>query len=182
MKLNSYLLNIQDPKLINPPRNLTISLVQWDKENSNRIHAQMQWMPPKTNFHVDKYKIFWALHLPGEVDSLTTQHATVHAPKHSYELKNLIPNSVYYIQVQALSVFGRKRMKTKKVSKLLNTTITDGILKLSQIDRKDYYHPFNQERVRNTAKIPHLLMIRFMTTKSNEFIVKISWPSYINYT
>lgn len=43
--------------------------------------------------------------------------------RHQYEITNLIPDSSYYVQVQAMSINGRRRLKSEKYSILYNTTI-----------------------------------------------------------
>lgn len=40
-----------------------------------------------------------------------------------FEFHDLMPDSIYYIQVNALSSFGRKRLRSERVPILVNTTI-----------------------------------------------------------
>lgn len=42
---------------------------------------------------------------------------------HQFEIKKLLPNSSYYIQVQAVSYIGTRRLKSDKRSMLFNTTL-----------------------------------------------------------
>jgi len=42
---------------------------------------------------------------------------------HQFEIKKLLPNSSYYIQVQAISYIGSRRLKSEKLSMLFNTTL-----------------------------------------------------------
>lgn len=44
--------------------------------------------------------------------------------RHQFEITNLLSDSSYYIQVQAMSINGRRRLKSEKCSILHNTTIT----------------------------------------------------------
>lgn len=39
-----------------------------------------------------------------------------------FDLKNLQPNSLYFLQVQALAQFGKERLKGEKAALVLNTT------------------------------------------------------------
>ena len=59
----------------------------------------------------------------------------------SYVLKNLSKNSIYYIQVQAISLFGKKRLKSLKESKIFNQTT----LQMEQ----------NQSKINNLRQIEH---------------------------
>lgn len=45
----------------------------------------------------------------------------------SAKLKNLLPDSQYFLQVQAISLYGDFRIKGDKASKLLNTTFNSDI-------------------------------------------------------
>lgn len=43
-----------------------------------------------------------------------------------YEIKGLQPNSIYYLQIHAVSVYGKRRLKSAASSELMNTTVDPG--------------------------------------------------------
>lgn len=119
---------------------------------------------------MDKYKIFWSRHLPGVINSVSMQQATVMEPQRHFELRELVPESTYYIQLQSISFFGQKRLRSKKVSVTLNTTAE--------------MQPLSHLQVRHLTKASTspLIRLRFSISKANELVVKVHWQHPVNYS
>lgn len=108
------------------------------------------------------------------------EHAFVSEP--FFHLKNLLPNSLYYIQVQSISSFGRKRLKSPKLNELLNTTISEKILhsdkQLVNKTRQDNLGVNSPQRI--YKRLPgRKLTINFVPDNFNGITVKISWRDKI---
>jgi hypothetical protein len=73
---------------------------------------------------LQKYKISWSLYIKDVNESLLKETAVVLEPKRNYEIRDLLPHSMYYLQIQAISLYGDKRLKSEPATKLINTTIT----------------------------------------------------------
>ncbi|EDV44264.2 uncharacterized protein Dana_GF16108 [Drosophila ananassae] len=86
------------------------------------MNVKLVWCPSKSNLPVEKYKISWSLYVDSAEASLITFDAYV-KDTHQFEIKKLLPNSSYYIQVQAISYNGSRRLKSEKVSFVYNTTV-----------------------------------------------------------
>lgn len=67
------------------------------------------------------------------------EHDYVNEPQKFYEIKNLLPNNSYYIQLQAISMYGKKRLISEKKSKMINTTIDNDVILMNDAD----YDPIN---------------------------------------
>lgn len=153
------------------PRELAYGPVHSDRTNSSLLSATLTWTQPSTQIPVDKYKIFWSRHLPHKlINSLSMQHATVLEPQRHFELRQLVANSTYYIHVQAISVFGQKRLRSKKASITLNTT--------------DILPAVSHLQVRHLMKSSSgpLIRIRFLVSRTNELVVKVHWHHPVNST
>lgn len=100
------------------------------------------------------------------------------------ELANLQPNSVYCVQVQAISGIGKNRSKSRRETRLLNTTIPGSFI-LAALDSppslmttsiwtslQDSMVGKLEHRHRNSG---HSITMRYLTTKLGEMIVKASW-------
>lgn len=143
------ILLIAGHKLAKPPRNLTIGPLYFDRHTTRLLTTKVSWGQPKTSIPVNKYKIFWSRHLSGTIDSLAMEQATVYEPQRHYEIRHLIPDSSYYIQVMAISIFGRKRLKSKKESRFLNTTLSAVITQPAEsppLNDRPYQHRDNNLR------------------------------------
>ncbi|KAH8306234.1 hypothetical protein KR018_004901 [Drosophila ironensis] len=86
------------------------------------MNVKLVWCPSKSNLPVEKYKISWSLYVDSTEASLITFDAYV-KDTHQFEIKKLLPNSSYYIQVQAIAYIGSRRLKSDKTSFVFNTTL-----------------------------------------------------------
>lgn len=71
------------------------------------------------------------LHLPLQMLPTSLAKTSFFQPKTSYEITNLQRDSLYYVQLQAISTNGRKRLKSSNESRMLDTT-TDVLLNPSE--------------------------------------------------
>lgn len=142
-----------------------------DRQNSSLLSAILTWEQQKIHvIPVDKYKIFWSRQLPGAINSISMHQATVLEPHRQFELRHLVPGSTYCVQVQAISVFGQKRLRSKKASIALNTTS---------------FYPMNsapiasmsQLQVKSSPKqhLGPMIRLRFLLSKANDLVVKVYW-------
>ncbi|KAL7727787.1 hypothetical protein ACLKA6_019729 [Drosophila palustris] len=109
-----------NPKPPKPPSDLKIISKQYDGRHF--VSVKLIWCPSKSNLPVEKYKIFWSLYVKSDEGSLIRFEAYV-KDTHQFEIKKLLPNSSYYIQVQAMSISGSRRLKSDKKALLYNTTL-----------------------------------------------------------
>ncbi|XP_073818538.1 anosmin-1 Kallmann syndrome 1 [Musca autumnalis] len=107
------------PKPPKPPADLKVVSSHFDGKS---VTIKIVWCASKSNLPIEKYKIIWALYVYTFQESFVSNEAYV-KDRHQYEITKLLPDSSYYIQVQALSINGRKRLKSEKYSILYNTTI-----------------------------------------------------------
>ncbi|XP_030369578.1 anosmin-1 [Scaptodrosophila lebanonensis] len=108
-----------NPKRPKAPNDLKIINKQYD---GRYMSVKLIWCPSKSNLPVEKYKIIWSLYVSAREASLITQEAYV-KDAHQFEIRKLLPDSSYYIQVQAMSINGSRRLKSDKKSLLFNTTL-----------------------------------------------------------
>ena len=97
------------------------------------------------------------------------QTATVPEPQRYFELRQLLPYTTYYIQVQAISIVSQKRLRSKKISITLNTTGVEDVSRTSHLhvrhlSGRNGNHP--------------LVRLRFTLSKAHELLVKVHWPNH----
>lgn len=147
---------------------------------NSTVDTTIYWNVPRSDLPIEKYKLNWSLYLEGRTPSLLMEHAFVSEP--FFHLKNLLPNSLYYIQVQSISSFGRKRLKSPKLNELLNTTISDNkTLHLDkQVVNKTRQDNLGINSQRIYKRLPgRKLTINFVPDNFNGITVKISWRDKI---
>ncbi|EDV53909.1 anosmin-1 [Drosophila erecta] len=108
-----------NPKPPKKPNDSKIIAKQFD---GRYMTLKLVWCPSKSNLPVEKYKITWSLYVNSAKASMITNSSYV-KDTHQYEIKELLPNSSYYIQVQAISYLGSRRLKSDQLSMLFNTTL-----------------------------------------------------------
>ncbi|XP_037730178.1 anosmin-1 [Drosophila subpulchrella] len=108
-----------NPKPPKAPNDSKIIAKQFDGRYMN---LKLVWCPSKSNLPVEKYKISWSLYVSSAEASMITLDTYV-KDTHQIEIMKLLPNSSYYIQVQAISYIGSRRLKSEKLSMLFNTTL-----------------------------------------------------------
>lgn len=159
-----------------PPQDLTIGPVHSDRQNASLLSATLKWTQLRTqSIPIDKYKIFWSRHLPGVINSISMQHAAVLEPQRHFELRHLVPDSTYYIQVQSISVFGQKRLRSKKTSVTLNTTALEAAVP----SLSSHLHV---RHLSSKSTSSPLVRLRFLVSKANELVVKVHWQHLANYS
>uniref|UniRef100_A0A182NKX1 Anosmin n=1 Tax=Anopheles dirus TaxID=7168 RepID=A0A182NKX1_9DIPT len=112
-----------------PPKNLTYGPLEL---NDNRTYnCRVTWSLPRSDLPVEKYKLSWSLYLnmtsnrsKTDNSSLFKEMATISAPTRHYDIQGLLPNRFYYLQIQAISVYGKRRLKSAASHQLINTTAT----------------------------------------------------------
>ncbi|XP_017047184.1 anosmin-1 [Drosophila ficusphila] len=108
-----------NPKPPKAPSDSRITAKQFDGRYMN---VKLEWCPSKSNLPVEKYKISWSLYVNSAQASILTQDDYVKDTR-QFEIQKLLPDSSYYIQVQAISYIGSRRLKSDKCSMLFNTTL-----------------------------------------------------------
>ncbi|XP_055697778.1 anosmin-1 [Phlebotomus papatasi] len=171
----------ENVRLIPPPQNLTFGRLHIAKNST--IYTVVSWNAPDVDKHpITKYKISWFLR--GRRKSLPLNQSIVPQSIKSVELANLQPNSVYCVQVQAISGIGKHRSKSRRETRLLNTTIPGSFI-LAALDSppslmttsiwtslQDGMVGKLEHRHRNSG---HSITMRYLATKLGEMIVKASW-------
>lgn len=113
-----------------PPKNVTLGPLMLNANGT--YNRKVTWMLPRSDLPVEKYKISWSLYLNASSvsragnSSLFKETATVSAPTRHYEIKGLQPNSIYYLQIHAISVYGKRRLKSAASSELMDTAVEHG--------------------------------------------------------
>uniref|UniRef100_A0A1A9X196 Anosmin-1 n=1 Tax=Glossina brevipalpis TaxID=37001 RepID=A0A1A9X196_9MUSC len=107
-----------DPKPPKPPADLKVVSSHFDGKHYT---VKIVWCTSKSNLPIEKYKIIWALYVKTKDESFISNETYV-KERHQYEISNLLPDSSYYIQVQAMSINGRRRLKSEPRFMLYNTT------------------------------------------------------------
>ncbi|ALC45978.1 Kal1 [Drosophila busckii] len=114
-----------NPKPPKAPNDLKVIAKHYD--GRRYMSVRLVWCPSKSNLPVEKYKIIWSLYI-GNKEPLSKE-ATIFTEKayvkdtHQFEINKLLANSSYYIQVQAMSISGARRLKSDKKALLFNTTL-----------------------------------------------------------
>ncbi|XP_055907118.1 anosmin-1 isoform X2 [Eupeodes corollae] len=86
------------------------------------MSLRVAWCPAKSDLPIEKYRVIWALYVRSNDDSLIANETFVKDAT-QFEITRLLVDSCYYIQVQAITISGRRRLKSEKVSLLFNTTM-----------------------------------------------------------
>lgn len=109
------------PKAPGPPLKLAVGSLM---RVNGTLWGVLRWEPPVSDLPIQRYKVFWSRRLQGAASSLISvlvNHQTVPRDVLKFSLKHLEPESLYFLQVQALSQFGRERLKGEKAAIFLNT-------------------------------------------------------------
>ncbi|XP_050084181.1 anosmin-1 isoform X2 [Anopheles aquasalis] len=117
----------------NPPQAPKSLIIESLEQNENGTYdCRVSWSLSRSDLPVEKYKLSWSLYLNAtnnrsrtDNSSLFKEMATISAPTRYYDIRGLQPNRFYYLQIQAISVYGRKRLKSAANHQLVNTTVAD---------------------------------------------------------
>ncbi|XP_074039130.1 anosmin-1 Kallmann syndrome 1 [Leptinotarsa decemlineata] len=112
------------PKPPKSPENVTIG--QLTREDRS-LNAEMRWSPSVSDIPIQKYIVFWSRRLFGSkaLDSVLVHQQVIPGNQTHFKLRNLEPNSQYFLQIQGLAQFGKQRLKGEKSGDLLNTTVNE---------------------------------------------------------
>ncbi|XP_020279779.1 anosmin-1 isoform X2 [Pseudomyrmex gracilis] len=110
----------KEPRNPKEPQNLTLSNARLV---SGKLRINLRWIKPTSDVPISFYKVFWSrlIHGPAN-DSILVYHKTIPKDKTCYELKNLELKCQYFLQVQAVAVYGGRRLTSRKASKVFNST------------------------------------------------------------
>lgn len=163
-----------------PPKNLTLGPLV---PGANGLYSRkIMWGLPRSDLPVEKYKISWSLYLNSTGgaaragnSSLFKEMATVSAPTRHYEIRGLQPNSIYYLQIHAVSVHGKRRLKSAACSELMNTTVdpasTNQSASMDNMLMNDASYQRRTKSGANAFGISH----RFVARKTG-LTVRLTWP------
>lgn len=104
------------------PKKLRVRPMRMD---NGTMTVRLEWKEPRSDLPVMRYKVFWSRRvrgLGGELDSVLVNHQTVSKDQNHIEIKDLQPNSMYFLQVQTISQFGLGKLRSDKASVFYNTT------------------------------------------------------------
>lgn len=104
------------------PKKLKVKPLRTD---NGTVTIRLEWKEPNSDLPVVRYKVFWSRRvrgLNGELDSVLVSHQTVPKEQNHIDIKDLQPNSMYFLQVQTISQFGMGKLRSEKASIFYNTT------------------------------------------------------------
>ncbi|CAD0200473.1 unnamed protein product [Chrysodeixis includens] len=140
-------------------------------QNSNgTVTVKLEWKEPRSDLPVMRYKVFWSRRvkgLGGELDSVLVNHQTVPKDQNYIDIKDLQPNSMYFLQVQTISQFGLGKLRSDKASIFYNTTSTRNDPAPEPLQRRD------------TKKIKGLSLQKIVWY-NNKLKARISWQPLPN--
>ncbi|XP_050532743.1 anosmin-1 isoform X2 [Daktulosphaira vitifoliae] len=135
-----------------PPENVKVSSLKWT--NDDYQQCVLSWSPPANSaLPIRKYKVYIS-----EQDGYHLYHKRHVLPADilRFHIKKLNTNSEYFLQVQAISEFGRKKLAGQKASVTLKTEEKKLSVKMNKINGLKVVNYYN-------------------STKNDLFNVKISW-------
>lgn len=161
-----------------PPKNLTLGPLV---ATTNGMYSRkIMWSLPRSDLPVEKYKISWSLYLnvSGEAradnSSLFKETATVSAPTRHYEIKGLHPNSIYYLQLHAVSVYGKWRLKSFASNEMMDTMVdVGGAVKQISMDNMLMNDASHQRRTKSGANAMSI-NYKFVPRKTG-LAVRLTW-------
>ncbi|XP_031763204.2 anosmin-1 isoform X2 [Galleria mellonella] len=158
------------PRPLPPPKKLKVKPL---KSENGTFTIRLEWKEPKSDLPVMRYKVFWsrrARGVGGELDSLLVNHQTVSKDQTSIDIKDLQANSMYFLQVQAISQFGLGKLRSDKAAVFYNTPG-------SNVNQKQDSPP--QLLRKRDRKIKGLKLHKVLWN-SNRLKAKISWDPVAN--
>ncbi|XP_055615964.1 anosmin-1 isoform X2 [Toxorhynchites rutilus septentrionalis] len=167
------------PQPPQPPKNFTLGQLVLNANGT--YNRKITWTLPRSDLPVEKYKISWSLYLNASAgpkagnSSLFKETATVSAPSRHFEIKGLQPNSIYYLQIHAISVYGKRRLKSAATSELMDTTVdTDEAARPPNMDNMLMNDASFQRRTKSGSSAQGL-NYKFVPRKSG-LVVRVTWP------
>eukprot|EP00062_Callorhinchus_milii_P000205 gi/632935045/ref/XP_007887525.1/ PREDICTED: anosmin-1-like [Callorhinchus milii] len=117
----------RDPSPPGAPRN--VQKGNWTARHDGTFIVPIQWDPPREeDVAIHHYKVFWSQRLSrkGMLPVRRENWKITEGARNEVELEELLPNTDYLVQVQAVAIWGQKRLKSKKALLFFNTPVTGG--------------------------------------------------------
>ncbi|XP_058813046.1 anosmin-1 isoform X3 [Topomyia yanbarensis] len=161
------------------PKNLTLGPLVLN--GNGTYNRKITWTLPRSDLPVEKYKISWSLYLNESSgarmgnSSLFKETATVSAPARHYEIKGLQPNMYYYLQIHAISVYGKRRLKSPANHELMYISAeAGGAVKLPNMDNM-LMNDASYHRRTKSGLAAQGLSYKFVSRKTG-LAVRLTWP------
>ncbi|XP_076647562.1 anosmin-1 Kallmann syndrome 1 isoform X1 [Halictus rubicundus] len=153
----------KEPRSPKEPQNLTLSGARLI---GGKLCVMLRWGKPASDVPITFYKVFWSRLVHGPTNnSLLVYHRTILKDKTCYELKDLELNYQYFLQVQAVALYGGRRLVSRKSSKVFNST--------------DYMAYADRERrSRRCEPNQTSLQLRRMICQCGEVRARLVWPMH----
>ncbi|XP_015434710.1 PREDICTED: anosmin-1 [Dufourea novaeangliae] len=153
----------KEPRSPKEPQNLTLSGARLI---GGKLRVTLRWVKPASDVPITFYKVFWSRLVHGPTNnSILVYHRTILKDKNCYELKTLEPDCQYFLQVQAVALYGGRRLVSRKASKVFNST--------------DYMvYADRERRSRRCEPYQASLQLRRMTCQCGEIRARLVWPSH----
>ncbi|XP_013142353.1 PREDICTED: anosmin-1 [Papilio polytes] len=107
-----------------PPAPKKLKVQRISSENGN-VTIKLEWKEPRSDLPIMRYKVFWSRRVRGlgrELDSVLVNHQSVPKEQTYVIIKDLQPNSMYFLQVQSISQYGLGKLRSEKAAIFYNTT------------------------------------------------------------
>ncbi|XP_052866123.1 anosmin-1 [Anopheles cruzii] len=138
------------------PKNFMIGALILNENRTYNCHVS--WSLSRSDLPVEKYKLSWSVFLNAtdnrsrtDNSSLFKETATISAPTRYYDIQGLLPNRCYYLQIQAISVYGKRRLKSSASTQLMNTT-TEGSASLDNLLMGDAGYNYKRPKPSHSLK------------------------------
>uniref|UniRef100_A0A4W3IFL5 Anosmin-1-like n=1 Tax=Callorhinchus milii TaxID=7868 RepID=A0A4W3IFL5_CALMI len=113
----------RDPSPPGAPRN--VQKGNWTARHDGTFIVPIQWDPPREeDVAIHHYKVFWSQRLSRKALVTEVTDSFLFQARNEVELEELLPNTDYLVQVQAVAIWGQKRLKSKKALLFFNTPVT----------------------------------------------------------
>ncbi|XP_024939309.1 anosmin-1 isoform X2 [Cephus cinctus] len=155
----------KEPRNPKVPQNLTVSGA---RVVNDKLRINLRWKQPSSDAPILFYRVFWTRMIHGPTnDSILVYRRTVPKDKTCYELKNLELSCQYFLQVQAVAIYGGERLVSQKASKVFNST--------------DYgKFAATGRRSRRCERHQDGLHVRRMICHCGEIKARLVWPANAN--
>ncbi|XP_063827330.1 anosmin-1 [Ostrinia nubilalis] len=105
-----------------PPKKLRVHPM---KAENGTVTVRLEWKEPNSDLPVIRYKVYWSRRvkgLAGPLDSVFVKQQIVPKEQNYVDITDLLPNSMYFLQVQTVSQYGQSKLRSNKASIFYNTT------------------------------------------------------------
>ncbi|CAG4969800.1 unnamed protein product [Parnassius apollo] len=146
--------------------------VQPVKTENGSVTIRLEWKEPRSDLPIMRYKVYWSRRVRGlgrELDSVLVNHQAVPKEQTYVEIKDLQPNSMYFLQVQTISQFGLGKLRSEKAAIFYNTTDTSN----EQPKRPEPLQKKENKQIKN-LKLNKIIWV------DHKLRAKISWEPSSN--